>query len=247
MRVEVENQQKTRKTQEQILSFLMEKDASSSSLTNTSATPQVKTKRRPRLSKAGALGLGEEETLEEPPSSPLPQIRSVKIDSPRSTKSSRLGTVWNRLTSKDKDSKTTVGKVLPFCSSAADGDDNPGLNCKKVMVGHSKPIVALHASTDGQYLISSSKDKTVKVWDLVALKEMGSITLGSSISVIEYRDNVLYLAEGNKLHIYDISISFEKSMKSLQEMKNINFVKIDAHNRLYTIQDKAVRFLTLKH
>ena len=247
MRVEVENQQKTRKTQEQILSFLMEKDASSSSLTNTSATPQVKTKRRPRLSKAGALGLGEEETLEEPPSSPLPQIRSVKIDSPRSTKSSRLGTVWNRLTSKDKDSKTTVGKVLPFCSSAADGDDNPGLNCKKVMVGHSKPIVALHASTDGQYLISSSKDKTVKVWDLVALKEMGSITLGSSISVIEYRDNVLYLAEGNKLHIYDISISFEKSMKSLQEMKNINFVKIDAHNRLYTIQDKAVRCLIVKH
>ena len=54
-------------------------------------------------------------------------------------------------------------------------------------------------------------------------------------------------AEGNKLHIYDISISFEKSMKSLQEMKNINFVKIDAHNRLYTIQDKAVRFLTVKH
>merc|ERR1711892_1132497 len=243
MRVEVENQQKMKKTQEQILSFLM-KDKDSSSLTSANTpTAQLKTKRRPRLSKAGALGLGEEETMEEP-SSPLPQIKSVKIDSPRSsTKSSRLGTVWNRLTSKDKDSKTTTGKVLPFCSTSenAEGDSNPGLNCKKVMVGHSKPIVALHASPDGQYLISSSKDKSVKVWDLVALKEMGSITLSSSISVIEYRDNVLYLAEGNKLHIYDIYISFEKSMKSLQEMKNINFVKIDAHNRLYTIQDKAIK------
>ena len=108
------------------------------------------------------------------------------------------------------------------------------------MVGHSKPIVALYASQDGQYLVSSSKDKTVKVWDLIASKELGSIILNSAISVIEYSQNLLYLAEGNKLQIYDISISFETALKSLQEVKNINFMKIDNHNRLYTIQEKTV-------
>ena len=273
------------KTKEQILSFLMNKnDSSSSEPPSTSSIKPKRTRPRVRLqetgfsinfvfrtihsfrqihsssilnmknpilqSKAGALGLGEEVTESEiDPGSPLPQIKTIRVSkdekSPRAPKS-RLGNVWNRLTS-SKESKTTTGKILPFCSSESDPDENRGLTCHKVMVGHSKPIVTLYASEDGQYLISSSKDKTVKVWDLVASKELGSIVLNSAISVIEYSKNLLYLAEGNKLQIYDISISFDTALKSLQEVKNINFMKIDNQNRLYTVQEKTVIFQIFRH
>ena len=57
---------------------------------------------------------------------------------------------------------------------------------------------------------------------------------------MQFSEDMLYLAVGNKLHIYDISISFDKELKTIQEMKNINFVFIDGQSRLFTVQDKTV-------
>ena len=57
---------------------------------------------------------------------------------------------------------------------------------------------------------------------------------------MKYWDDMLYLAVSNKLHIYDISISFDKELKMIQEIKNINFIFIDAQSRLFTVQDKMV-------
>ena len=146
--------------------------------------PKPKRKPRVKISKGGALGLGDEaETEDNPLDSPVPQIKTIRVSrdekspstTPRSSSStprsqkSKLGNVWNRLTggSTPKD-KSSSGRILPFCST--ENDENSGLVCKQVMVGHSKPIVAMHASFDGEYFISSSKDKTVKVWDLTSSK-----------------------------------------------------------------------------
>lgn len=60
------------------------------------------------------------------------------------------------------------------------------------------------------------------------------------VTVMQFWEDMLYLAVGNKLHIYDISISFDKELKTIQEMKNINFVFIDNQSRLFTVQDKTV-------
>ena len=62
----------------------------------------------------------------------------------------------------------------------------------------------------------------------------------NKVTVMQFWEDMLYLAVGNKLHIYDISISFDKELKTIQEMKNINFVFIDNQSRLFTVQDKTV-------
>jgi len=59
-------------------------------------------------------------------------------------------------------------------------------------------------------------------------------------NVIEYSNELLYFAEGNKIHIYAINISLEKSLKTIQEMKSVNIIKVDSNKNLFTIQDKTV-------
>ena len=43
--------------------------------------------------------------------------------------------------------------------------------------GHRKPVVELYSDSDGQYLFSSSKDKSVRVWNLETETEIGEISL----------------------------------------------------------------------
>ena len=47
----------------------------------------------------------------------------------------------------------------------------------KKFLGHRKPVVELYSDSDGQYLFSSSKDKSVRVWNLETETEIGEISL----------------------------------------------------------------------
>lgn len=251
LRVKIDEDTKKIGTQEQLISHLMKPNQN-----NTLSTNGRRTKKRSNISgisKDGFLALNENVTeIEEDidPGSPVPQIRSKTIkvrekdesssepSTPRSN-SSKLGNVWSRLTGSANKEQKLAGKILPYVNA----DDNSGTNisCQAIMLGHRKSVIELMSPADGQYLISSSKDKSIRVWNLDTEKEIGEINLSHTVNVIEYQNYMLYLAVSNKLHIFDISISFEKELKIIQEIKNINFVRIDAKNRLFTVQEKTIK------
>lgn len=162
------------------------------------------------------------------------------------TTKNRFGNVFSRLTggsssktSTQSSPRPTVGKFLPFVSdTAADGVLN--LSCKRVILGHRKPIVSLCATEE--YLFSSSKDKTIKMWDLHTEKEVFQYSLTSTVHLLqfEHKQKLLFTVDSSKILVWDTQMGIDKPLKVLQESKQINFIVIDSDSRLWTAHDKYV-------
>ncbi|XP_055933295.1 kinesin-like protein KIF21A isoform X2 [Argiope bruennichi] len=81
--------------------------------------------------------------------------------------------VFSRLTSGSfRLNKPGSGVILPFSSKMNLIKSSP-LICTHTAEGHSRAILSLHATDD--VLFSGSKDRTVKIWDLVTGKEIQSL------------------------------------------------------------------------
>ncbi|GIY67621.1 hypothetical protein CDAR_553622 [Caerostris darwini] len=81
--------------------------------------------------------------------------------------------VFSRLTSGSfRLNKPGSGVILPF-SSKMNLVKNSPLICTHTAEGHSRAILSLHATDD--VLFSGSKDRTVKIWDLVTGKEIQNL------------------------------------------------------------------------
>ena len=70
-----------------------------------------------------------------------------------------------------------VGLVPNIDSHGAYKGSNVFKKCLSNPLGHRKPVVELYSDSDGQYLFSSSKDKSVRVWNLETETEIGEISL----------------------------------------------------------------------
>ncbi|KAG8200752.1 hypothetical protein JTE90_022353 [Oedothorax gibbosus] len=100
-----------------------------------------------------------------------------EITPPNSPSSSRKAredsNVFSRLTSGSfRLNKPGCGVILPF-SSKVNQPKNAPLICSHTAEGHSRAILSIHATDD--VLFSGSKDRTVKIWDLVTGKEIQSL------------------------------------------------------------------------
>ncbi|KAK8400868.1 hypothetical protein O3P69_002554 [Scylla paramamosain] len=98
-----------------------------------------------------------------PPTSPTTYRRSTSRDE----------NVFSRLTSATSSTRETrpnTGVINPHAGRAS---QRSVLACTHVAQGHSKAVLSVHA-TDG-LLFSASKDRTVKVWDLVRGQEIQSL------------------------------------------------------------------------
>ncbi|XP_077966230.1 kinesin-like protein KIF21A isoform X5 [Styela clava] len=92
------------------------------------------------------------------------------------------------------------GKMTEHTSKTPLGKNTP-LECIKIAEGHSKAVLCLHA-TD-QLLFSGSKDRTVKIWNLVTGQEFSTLD-GHPNNV-----NAVYHCPINGL-VYTVSLSFIK-------------------------------------
>ncbi|GFU16704.1 kinesin-like protein KIF21A [Nephila pilipes] len=95
-------------------------------------------------------------------------------NSPSSSRKAREDSnVFSRLTSGSfRLNKPGSGIILPFTSKMNLMKNSP-LICSHTAEGHSRAILSLHATDD--VLFSGSKDRTVKIWDLVTGKEIQSL------------------------------------------------------------------------
>ncbi|XP_050706486.1 kinesin-like protein KIF21A isoform X1 [Eriocheir sinensis] len=98
-----------------------------------------------------------------PPTSPTTYRRSTSRDE----------NVFSRLTSATSSTRETrpnTGVINPHAGRAT---QRSVLACTHVAQGHSKAVLSVHATDD--LLFSASKDRTVKVWDLVRGQEIQSL------------------------------------------------------------------------
>ncbi|XP_054717642.1 kinesin-like protein KIF21A, partial [Uloborus diversus] len=104
--------------------------------------------------------------------------------SPSGSRKSREDNVFSRLTSGSfRLNKPGSGVIVPFSSKIPIPKNSP-LICTSVAEGHSRAVLSLHATDD--VLFSSSKDRTVKIWDLGTGKEIQSLG-GHPNSVVAVR------------------------------------------------------------
>ncbi|CAO3594707.1 unnamed protein product [Absidia cylindrospora] len=87
--------------------------------------------------------------------------------------------------------------------------------------GHKKPITGLATDNINRYLISSSVDRTVKIWDFKAATVLQTITLESPIVAIRYlRDNDLLAVVCDDLGIRVIDVETYKIVREFWGHQN---------------------------
>jgi len=68
----------------------------------------------------------------------------------------------NVVVSASRDKKMMIWEMTP---ETGEGQDDIGY-ARKLLSGHSEPVVSVVLSSDGQYALSGSWDKTMRLWDL---------------------------------------------------------------------------------
>lgn len=116
---------------------------------------------------SSAVRLHEEESSCSPPASPPSHRRQT---SSRDETANGGKNVFHRLVAGTKigeSSKPTKGSINPYQGRIA---PRAPLLCSNVAEGHSKAVLSVCATVD--LLLSGSKDRTVKVWDLCRKEEI---------------------------------------------------------------------------
>ena len=97
-------------------------------------------------------------------------------------------------------------------------------------------------------LFSTSKDKTIKMWDLQSEKEVFQYALSFTPSSVLYesRQKLLFAIESNKIHVFDSQLCIDKPIKVIQESKPISYAILDDNSRLWVASDKNVSIHNFK-
>ena len=183
--------------------------------------------------------------------SPLSTTSGSSTSTSGQTTKQRIGNVFSRLTggttkqTTQNSPRPTVGKFLPYVSDSIE-QGVKGLTCRRVLLGHRKPIICLASSED--FLFSSSKDKSIKMWDLQNEKEFLQLTMPNHVSFMKFEkvQKLLFTVDGCKIQVWDTQICSDKPIKVLQESKNVNFIMFDEKSRLWVAFDKYVRIYITK-
>ena len=78
---------------------------------------------------------------------------------------------------------------------------------KKRLAGHTEEIIDIKLTQDSKYLISSSKDNTIKVWSLLSFQLIYSIDIYNPQHLFLTRDmaNIIYSANPGSLNIFNLN------------------------------------------
>ncbi|XP_063596189.1 kinesin-like protein KIF21A isoform X1 [Penaeus indicus] len=141
-----------------------------------------------------------------PPTSPTTYRRST----------SREENVFSRLTSttsSTREARPDTGIINPHSGRVS---QRSVLACTHVAQGHSKAVLSVYATDD--LLFSASKDRTVKVWDLVRGQEIQS--LGghpNNVNCVRYCESqrICYSVSSSFIKVWDIRENPAKCVKTL--------------------------------
>ncbi|CAL4097079.1 unnamed protein product, partial [Meganyctiphanes norvegica] len=140
-----------------------------------------------------------------PPTSPTMYRRSTSRDE----------NVFSRLTSTPsvKENRPDTGTINPHTGRMS---QRSVLACTHVAQGHSKAVLSVFATDD--LLFSASKDRTVKVWDLVRGQEIQS--LGghpNNVQCVKYHEaqRVCFTVSSSFIKVWDLRENPSKCVKTL--------------------------------
>uniref|UniRef100_A0A0A9XQ40 Kinesin-like protein KIF21A n=1 Tax=Lygus hesperus TaxID=30085 RepID=A0A0A9XQ40_LYGHE len=134
---------------------------------------------------------------------------------------SREENVFSRLTSQ-------LASSIPMSTSRKPGKitnynfpkrGRARLQCTNIVEGHSKAVLALHATDD--YLFTASKDRTVVVWDLRGMRESQVFgNFPNSVVAVKYdpQNNLLFSVSSCYIKVWDIRSS--KAIRTLNSQGN---------------------------
>ena len=140
---------------------------------------------------------------------------------------SSVGYLWDLTMGKKVKPKI---KNLRFVQSDIESDYNYIVLKKKQKVikkfkGHTDKVNSVYFSPDKKYIISSSRDKTIKIWDAKTLKEIHSFTYKYSMY------DAVFTPDGQKILVAGISGIFLYDFKTKKQLKKFD---------VYTSADKEV-------
>ncbi|KAK3859205.1 hypothetical protein Pcinc_034655 [Petrolisthes cinctipes] len=166
--------------------------------------PPTSTRAFPRVTSAPNALKDNPETT--PPTSPTTYRRST----------SREENVFSRLTSATtsiRDSRPHAGIITPHASRSS---QRAVLACTHIAQGHAKAVLSVYATDD--LLFSASKDRTVKVWDLVRGQEIQS--LGghpNNVNCVRYCEaqRTCFSVSSSFIKVWDIRENPAKCTKTL--------------------------------
>nr|XP_045584497.1 kinesin-like protein KIF21A [Procambarus clarkii] len=159
-----------------------------------------------------------------PPTSPTTYRRST----------SREENVFSRLTSatsSTRESRPNTGVINPHAGRAS---QRSVLACTHVAQGHSKAVLSVYATDD--LLFSASKDRTVKMWDLVRGQEIQS--LGghpNNVNCVRYCEaqHTCFSVSSSFIKVWDIRENPAKCTKTLSSagLTSTGFTQVNTQSR----------------
>merc|ERR1712051_309537 len=102
------------------------------------------------------------------------------------------------------------------------------------MGGHSSGVWSVAVSPDGTKVVSGSRDKTVRIWDLASGKQLHTLS-GHSDSV---RLDVRILA--NKLNSSGLLDHEVKEVKEVKKVKEVYWIAPDGNREILRFNDRGV-------
>ncbi|XP_023229479.1 kinesin-like protein KIF21A isoform X3 [Centruroides sculpturatus] len=141
-----------------------------------------------------------------PPSSPPPSRRQIRDDN-----------VFSRLTSGTtrRMSRYEKGAIIPYTGKPS-YNKTSFFVCTHIAEGHNKPVLSVTATDD--VLFSSSKDRTVKIWDLHTGQEIQTLNKHpNNVTAVRYCEytRLAFSISTAYVKVWDVRVDPSKCIKTL--------------------------------
>ncbi|KAK8733233.1 hypothetical protein OTU49_006540 [Cherax quadricarinatus] len=216
--------EQTTSVQEQLLAHVLgDKDLEVYSLMSSLVAAEDNTPASTESSRSNSPTDGDNTEMT-PPTSPTTYRRST----------SREENVFSRLTSatsSKRESRPNTGVINPHAGRAS---QRSVLACTHVAQGHCKAVLSVFATDD--LLFSASKDRTVKMWDLVRGQEIQS--LGghpNNVNCVRYCEaqHTCFSVSSSFIKVWDIRENPAKCTKTLSSagLTSAGFTQVNTQSR----------------
>ena len=164
-----------------------------------------------------------------------------EIDDSEITSSVPLPSPSPSLSATDDDDNTTGS--ISIERKLDDTNPNP-ITLQRVFKGHKKSVTCLdHCTSNNDIIASGSDDHCVRIWDTRTGKCSKCIMTNDSIDSISFstkNDNMIYVACGNKLKLYDLrsnDVIISQDSLCLEFTSDINAICINQKGQYLAISD----------